>query len=160
MGFLGQENIVADSCLSVPEATLFHFGVMSSTMHNAWIRYTCGRLESRYRYSKDIVYNNFPWPDSPSESTVRGIEEAAQAVLDARAAHPGASLADLYDPLTMPPDLIKAHRKLDATVDSAYGRKGFANDAERVAFLFELYRTCTSLLPAPAAKGPRGRRPG
>ncbi|HQZ46716.1 MAG TPA: class I SAM-dependent DNA methyltransferase [Usitatibacteraceae bacterium] len=160
IGFLPPSTIASNLVFVVPAANRFHFGIMSSTMHNAWIRYTCGRLKSDFRYSKDIVYNNFPWPDSPSESTVRRIEEAAQAVLDARAAHPGASLADLYDPLTMPPDLIKAHRKLDATVDSAYGRKGFANDAERVAFLFELYRTCTSLLPAPAAKGPRGRRPG
>ncbi|MGP1680343.1 MAG: type IIL restriction-modification enzyme MmeI [Burkholderiales bacterium] len=85
-----------------------------------------------------VVYNNFPWPDVPSEIQQRKIEAAAQGVLDARAAFPGASLADLYDPLTMPPALVKAHHKLDAAVDAAYGKKNFRNDAERVAFLFEL----------------------
>jgi len=147
-----------DQVLLVPGADRCHFGVMSSTMHNAWIRYTCGRLESRYRYSKDIVYNNFPWPENPTDTQKQKIEAAAQAVLDARAAHPNASLADLYDPLTMPPNLVKAHQALDAAVDGAYGRKNFKNDAERVAFLFELYQKYTSLLPAVAAgKGTRKR---
>ncbi len=117
----------------------------------------CGRLESRYRYSKDIVYNNFPWPENPTEAQKQKIESAAQAVLDARAAHPSASLADLYDPLTMPPNLVKAHQALDAAVDAAYGRKGFRNDAERVAFLFELYQKYTSLLPATATPKSAGR---
>ena len=88
MAFFGQENIVADSCLSVGGATLFHFGVLSSTMHNAWVRYTCGRLESRYRYSKNIVYNNFPWPESPTDAQRAAIESAAQAVLDTRVSSP------------------------------------------------------------------------
>jgi hypothetical protein len=124
-------------------------------MHNAWIRYTCGRLESRYRYSAAIVYNNFPWPESPTDAQRAAIESAAQAVLDTRAQFPGATLADLYDPLTMPPALLKAHHRLDAAVDAAYGRKGFKTDAERVAFLFEQYRRITSLLPAEAAKPKR-----
>ena len=121
----------------------------------AWMRYTCGRLESRYSYSNTIVYNNFPWPENPTDARKQKIEAAAQAVLDARAAHPNASLADLYDPLTMPPNLVKAHQALDAAVDAAYGRKNFKSDAERVAFLFELYQKYTSLLPvlAPASKG-------
>jgi hypothetical protein len=148
MAFLGQANIVADSCLSVEAATRYHFGVLSSTMHNAWVRYTCGRLESRYRYSKDIVYNNFPWPDSPADKQRAAIEAAAQGVLDARAQFPQSSLADLYDPLTMPPALVAAHQALDAAVDAAYGRRSFRNDAERVAFLFERYQAITSLLPA------------
>lgn len=126
----------------------YHFGVLSSTMHNAWIRYTCGRLESRYRYSAGIVYNNFPWPESPSDKQRAAIEAAAQGVLDARAQFPQSSLADLYDPLTMPPALVKAHQVLDAAVDAAYGRRSFRNDAERVAFLFERYQAITSLLPA------------
>lgn len=129
-------------------------------MHNAWVRYTCGRLESRYRYSAAIVYNNYPWPDAPTDAQKARIEAAAQGVLDARAAHPGASLADLYDPLTMPPDLVKAHQVLDAAVDAAYlagtARKGFRSDAERVAFLFELYRKYTGLLPA--AGPPKAKR--
>ena len=124
-------------------------------MHNAWIRYTCGRLESRYRYSAAIVYNNFPWPESLTVAQKQKIEAAAQGVLDARAAHPNASLADLYDPLTMPPNLVKAHQTLDAAVDAAYGRKGFKNDAERVAFLFELYQKYTSLLPVGPANSRR-----
>ena len=127
-------------------------------MHNAWVRYTCGRLKATIRYSAGIVYNNFPWPENPTDAQKQKIEAAAQAVLDARAAHPNASLADLYDPLTMPPNLVKAHQKLDAAVDAAYGRKSFKNDAERVAFLFELYQKYTSLLPAaaPARKGASG----
>jgi len=105
-------------------------------------------------FAVDIVDNNLPWPERPTAAQKRKIESAAQAVLDARAAHPNASLADLYDPLTMPPNLVKAHQALDAAVDAAYGRKGFKNDAERVAFLFELYQKYTSLLPAavPARK--------
>ena len=113
----------------------------------AWVRYTCGRLESRYRYSAGIVYNNFPWPRDPSEKQIQAIEATAQGVLDARTKFPDASLADLYDPLTMPPELTKAHQALDRAVEAAYGRKSFANDAERVAFLFELYQQYTSLLP-------------
>ncbi len=123
-------------------------------MHNAWIRYTCGRLESRYRY-EPAVYNNFPWPEFSSDEQSKRIEESAQAVLDARAKFPGSSLADLYDPLTMPPVLVKAHQKLDAAVDAAYGKRTFKSDAERVAYLFELYQQYTSLLPSESAKTKR-----
>lgn len=132
-------------------------------MHNAWVRYTGGRLKSDFRYSAAIVYNNFPWPESPTEAQKTAIETAAQAVLDARAAFPGSTLADLYDPLTMPPALVKAHQRLDAAVDAAYqqgltAKRSFKTDAERVAFLFEQYQKLTSLLPAaPAAKRPRRR---
>lgn len=155
MGFLGQENIVADSCLSVPDATLFHFGVLNSNMHMAWVRYTCGRLKSDFRYSKDIVYNNYPWPRDPNEKQVQAIEAAAQGVLDAREQFPQSSLADLYDPLTMPPELTRAHQALDRVVDAAYGKKSFSSDAERVAFLFDLYQQYTSLLPATSSKPKR-----
>lgn len=135
-------------------------GVLNATMHMAWVRYTCGRLESRYRYSKDIVYNNFPWPRDPSEKQIRAVEDAAQGVLDARDKFPQSSLADLYDPLTMPPELTKAHQALDRAVDAAYGRKSFPGDAERVAFLFELYQQYTSLLPASTVKPRRRRKSG
>jgi hypothetical protein len=154
MGFVGREVAGNDQVLMVPDATMLHFGVLSSTLHNAWVRCTCGRLKSDYRHSKDIVHDNFPWPESPIGAQRAKIEAAAQGVLDARADSPDASLADLYDPLTMPPALLEAHQVLDAAVDAAYGRKGFKSDAERVAFLVELYRKCNSLLP-PATDKPR-----
>jgi len=171
MGYIDAGTLTSDSAHMATGISIFHFGILSSTMHNAWVRTTCGRLKSDYRYSKDIVYNNFPWPELPHSSESNqaaapvhkaqtAIETAAQAVLDARAqfqtgAQP-ASLADLYDPLTMPPALLKAHQKLDAAVDAAYalcgGKKSWKNDAERVAFLFELYQKYTSLLPAATKK--------
>lgn len=147
-GFLTEDDIVADSCLAVPNATLYDLGVLSSTMHMAWVRAVCGRLESRYRYSAGIVYNNFPWPHNPPAKQKRTIEAAAQAILEARAKYPESSLADLYDPLTMPPELVKAHRKLDAVVDSAYARRKFSGDSDRLAFLFELYQQINSPLVA------------
>ena len=111
-------------------------------------------------FAVDSVDNNVPWPERPTAAQNQKIETARRAVLDARAAHPNASLADLYDPLTMPPNLVKAHQALDAAVDAAYGRKGFKNDAERVAFLFELYQKYTSLLPAAAPARKSRKRTG
>ena len=108
IGFLPPEVIAGDSNLIIPSATRYHFGILTSNIHMAWIRTVCGRLKSDYRYSKDIVYNNFPWPDATDDQKT-AIEQLAQAVLDARANYPESSLADLYDPLTMPPDLLKAH---------------------------------------------------
>ena len=161
IGYVDPTTLSSNLVKIVPSVSLYHFGILTSTMHNAWVRYTCGRLESRYRYSKDIVYNNFPWPDAPAEAQQQKIEAAAQGVLDARAKFPDASLADLYDPLTMPPALVRAHHHLDAAVDAAYGKRNFRNDAERVAFLFDLYRKYTSLLPAsgkPAVKRKSARK--
>lgn len=155
-GFLPAEVVCGDSNLCIPDASLAIFGVISSRMHMAWVRYVCGRIKSDYRYTNQIVYNNFPWPRDPSEKQVAAVEQAAQAVLDARGQFPDATLADLYDPLAMPPELRRAHAALDRAVDAAYGKKGFAADAERVAFLFDLYRQSTSLLPAEKAK--RGRK--
>ena len=155
-GFFGPEVICGDANLCIPDANRYVFGVISSRMHMAWVRYVCGRIKSDYRYTNQIVYNNFPWPREPSEAQRQAVEQAAQAVLDARAKFPGASLADLYDPLAMPPELRRAHQDLDRAVDAAYGRRKFAADAERVAFLFDLYRQTTSLLPAaPAKRRPR-----
>lgn len=154
IGWEGSENIVADSCLCVPNTTLYHFGILTSTMHNVWIRNVAGRLKSDYRYSNKIVYNNFPWPEAPTEAQQSAVEQAAQGVLDARAAHPGASLADLYDPLTMPPDLVKAHAALDKAVDKCYRPQPFENDAKRVEFLFGLYEKYTAGVLA----GKQGRR--
>ena len=139
MGFFGKESVVSDTCMAIPNATLYHFGILESEMHMSWVRHVCGRLKSDYRYSKDIVYNNFPWPENPNEEKVKAIESAAQEVLDVRAKYTDSSLADLYDPLTMPADLVKAHQNLDRAVDAAYGKRTFNSSAERMEFLFGLY---------------------
>jgi hypothetical protein len=145
IGFLSAETICSNTNYLVPDATLYHFGILSSTMHNTWMRAVCGRLKSDYRYSGSFVYNNFPWPE-PTGNQRATIETAAQAVLDARAQFPCATLADLYDPLTMPPELVKAHQNLDRAVDAAYGKTSFKTEAERVAFLFERYQQLTAPL--------------
>jgi len=151
IGFIQPDWLSGDANLMVTGASLFHFGVLSSTMHNTWMRTVCGRLKSDYRYSAGIVYNNFPWPEA-SDKQRKVIEAAAQGVLDARAKFPDATLADLYDPLTMPPELTRAHQSLDKAVDAAYGRKKFASEAERVAFLFERYQALTAPLMKPEPK--------
>ena len=142
MAFLSKDNIVSDTCQSIPDATLYHFGILESLMHMTWVSYTCGRLKSDYRYSKDIVYNNFPWPEQVTDEQKGRIEECAQKVLDVRLQFPHSSLADLYDPNTMPPELVKAHDELDRVVDACYGRK-FTNKEERIEFLFEQYKKYT-----------------
>ncbi|MGI9175264.1 MAG: type IIL restriction-modification enzyme MmeI, partial [Rhodothermales bacterium] len=128
-------------------ATPYHFGVLSSAMHMAWMRQVAGRLESRYQYSIKIVYNDFPWP-GPTSKQKAAIEDAAQAVLDARQPYldGGATLADLYDPLAMPPALAKAHAALDRAVDRAYRPQKFTSETNRVAFLFERYKALTATL--------------
>lgn len=145
MGFLTPDTLCSNKLRLIPDATLFHFGVLTSVMHMAWTRVVCGRLKSDYQYSAKIVYNNFPWPECTEEQQEK-IAKLAQGVLDARAQYPDSSLADLYDPLTMPPELVAAHRKLDSAVEKAYGRK-FTDDAERVAFLFEKYSELTQPKP-------------
>jgi hypothetical protein len=157
IGYLKPEVIVSNLVYAISNATLYHFGILGSTMHNAWMRTTCGRLKSDYRYSNSIVYNNFPWPDEPTDKQRAVVEAAAQAVLDARAQFPQSSLADLYDPLTMPPALVKAHQALDRAVDACYRKAAFTNDAQRVEFLFERYQQLTSLLPSVSAKKKRSR---
>ncbi|MGE0876591.1 MAG: class I SAM-dependent DNA methyltransferase [Burkholderiales bacterium] len=165
MAFLPSTVVASNKLQMIVGATRFHFGVLNSTMHMAWVRAVTGRLESRLSYAPS-VYNNFPWPRDLDLKYRKQIEQAAQGVLDARSGFPNASLAELYDPLTMPPELARAHQVLDRAVDAAYlagrSRKGFASDAERVAFLFELYQEYTSLLPAetkPKRGGRRNRRP-
>ncbi|KEZ76133.1 DNA methyltransferase [Salinisphaera hydrothermalis] len=146
-------EIASTELFTIPDAKIFHFGIITSMMHAAWMRYTCGRLKSDFRYSAGLVYNNFPWPQDLSHNQCEAVEAAATVVLDARAQFPDATLADLYDPLTMPPALLKAHRKLDRAVDAAYARKKFSGDADRVAFLFEEYAKLTQLPEKrPAAK--------
>jgi hypothetical protein len=145
IGFFDSNTISTNANFMLPDAMLYHFGILNSTFHNAWTRAVCGRLESRYRYSNTIVYNNFVWPN-PTSAQIKAIETKAQAVLDARAVHTSSTLADLYNPLTMPPNLTKAHKELDRAVDSAYGYKGKKEDADRVAFLFALYQKLTAPL--------------
>jgi hypothetical protein len=157
MGFFTARYIAANSCHIIPNGTLYHFGILNSSMHMAWTRYVCGRLEMRYRYSKDIVYNNFPWPCEITETQKTNIESAAQSILDARKNHPDSTLADLYDPLAMPPDLVKAHNKLDKAVDKAYGRV-FDDDIERVAYLFELYQKLSGELFRDEKKRGKGKK--
>ncbi|MBO4439263.1 MAG: methylase [Spirochaetaceae bacterium] len=119
-------------------ASLFHFGVLTSNVHMAWMRAVCGRLKSDYSYSNTIVYNNFPWPNPTDEQKAK-IEETAQAILDARAKYPDSSLADLYDETLMPPDLRKAHQENDKAVMQAYGFNLKMTESECVAELFKLY---------------------
>jgi hypothetical protein len=144
IAFFTKDFIVNDSCIALPKATLFHFGFLTSQMHMTWVRYVCGRLKSDYRYSNSIIYNNFPWPEVPSEKQIKTVEEAAQKVLNTRTNFPGSSLADLYDPLTMPPELVKAHQALDKAVDLCYRPQPFPNETKRIEFLFELYDRYTA----------------
>jgi hypothetical protein len=123
---------------------LFHFGVLTSEMHMAWVRNICGRLKSDFRYSKDIVYNNFPWPQDLPKQKIQGVEKLAEQILKVRMRYPDSSLADLYDPLTMPTDLVRAHQDLDKFIDSCYRPLPFSSEAKRMEFLFELYEKYTA----------------
>ena len=146
IGFMPPKNICSDLVFIVSNATPFHFGVLSSTMHMAWMRQVCGRLESRYRYSVGLVYNNFPWPDSATDGQRLKVEDCARAVLAAREQFVGSTLADLYDPLTMPPALAKAHAALDRAVERCYRKDPFATDRQRVEYLFARYEQLTAPL--------------
>lgn len=141
IGYMNKEVIASNTVLIIPNAKLFHFGVLTSSMHMAWMRCIAGRLKSDYRYTGSIVYNNFPWPNL-SEKQKEDIGKAAKEVLSVRIMFPDSSLATLYDPDLTPPDLVKAHEKLDKLVEKTYG-KSFADDSERVSFLFEEYRIMT-----------------
>ena len=147
IGYLSSDVIVTNKIYTLQDATFYHLGVLSSAMHMAWMRYTAGRLKSDYSYSNSIVYNNFPWPEA-TEAQKEAVAAAAEAVLAARAPHlaGGATLADLYDPLAMPPALVAAHRALDAAVDRAYRRGAFADEAARVALLFDRYEALANPL--------------
>ena len=140
MGFISPEIIGNDSVQIIPNASLYHFGILTSNVHMAWMRAVCGRLEMRYRYSANIVYNNFPWP-APTADQQSRIEQTAQAILDARQLFPVASLADLYDMVTMPPELLQAHRENDRAVMAAYGFSTKMTESECVAALFKLYQS-------------------
>ncbi len=143
IGFIDDNVICTNKLQIVPNATLYHFGVMTSNVHMAWMRAVCGRLKSDYDYSKKIVYNNFPWP-SPTPDQKSRIEQTAQEILDARALYPDSSLADLYDPLTMPPELRAAHNRNNIAVMKAYGFPTSMSEADCVAALMKMYQSLTS----------------
>ena len=156
MAFLSPDTIASNQIRMLVGATRFHFGVLVSAMHVAWTRVVCGRLKSDYRY-EPAVYDNFPWPD-PSDKDRAAVEAAAEAVLDARAVYPDSALADLYDPLTMPAALVKAHAALDRAVDRCYRRETFGSDRERVEHLFALYEQLSAPLLPVEEKPKRKRR--
>lgn len=158
IGWLKPPTIPSNQILVVQNATLFSFAIITSRMHMAWLRNIGGRLKSDYRYSSGIVYNPFPWPEVTDDKAREKIRALAQAVLDARANHPDSTLADLYDPDVMPPDLRKAHRTLDEAVDRLYRKESFAGDRERVEHLFMLYEKLTAPVLAAAAPERKRRR--
>ena len=161
IAFLSKEVICSNKIQFVPEATLWHFGILTSTMHMAWMRQVCGRLKSDYSYSNTLVYNNFPWPEAAPEQ-IAAVERAAQVVLDARAMFlPPAgksTLADLYDPVAMPPALSKAHAELDRAVEKCYRKEPFTSDRERVEYLFALYEKLTAPFAISASAKPARRK--
>jgi hypothetical protein len=158
IAYLGPDVICGDKLRLVSEAKPYHFGILTSVMHMDWMRMVTGRLKSDYQYSVKMVYNNFPWP-KPLETQQKDITELSEKVLQARAEHlppkGKATLADLYDPLTMPADLFKAHQKLDAVVDKAYRKEPFKSARERVEFLFKLHSEITEPMYALAAQKPK-----
>ncbi|HPH30726.1 MAG TPA: N-6 DNA methylase [Chitinophagaceae bacterium] len=154
IGFLPETIICSNKLQIIPKASLYMFGVMQSLMHMTWTKQVCGRLESRISYSPSI-YNNFPWPENPTDKQKVAIEKAAQGVLDVRMQFPNSSLADLYDPNTMPPALVKAHLALDKAVDLCYRAQPFASETKRIEFLFELYDKYTSGLFVKEKKKPK-----
>ena len=145
-GFFDNTYIPNNSCSFVPDGTLYDFGILTSEMHMTWVKYTCGRIKSDYRYSNTIVYNNFPFPEHPDKNKIKKVGEKAQTVLDIREKYPDCSLAILYSPETMPPDLVKAHSELDRAADACYGKTSFKTERERIEFLFDLYDKYTSPL--------------
>ncbi|MBK5286184.1 MAG: class I SAM-dependent DNA methyltransferase [Bacteroidia bacterium] len=144
IAFLKPPIVCSDKLRLLTPSSLYHFGILSSTMHMAWVRVVSGRLKSDYQYSVLTVYNNYPWPETPTEKQKQTVEEKAQQVLDVRKQFPGSSLADLYDPLTMPPALVKAHNELDKAVDLCYRPQPFPSETKRIEFLFELYDRYTA----------------
>jgi hypothetical protein len=158
MAFLSPEVIASNLVYCMEGATPWHLGILSSVMHMAWVRAICGRLKSDYRYSNKLVYNNFPWPQDVEERHRQTVERAAQDVLDARVPFlppaGNSTLADLYDPLTMPATLVRAHTDLDRAVDRCYRAEAFRSKRERVEYLFGIYERRTSpLLPTPTRRG-------
>jgi type I restriction-modification system DNA methylase subunit len=146
IGFLKSHVIASNKLQLIPDATSYVFGVLTSEMHMTWVRYVCGRLKSDFDYSSTVVYNNYPFPETANDKQKQKVETAAQKVLDTRAKYPDSSLADLYDPLTMPPDLVKAHQALDKAVDLCYRPQPFVSELNRIEYLFSLYEALSEPL--------------
>ncbi len=144
IGFLTKEVIASDLARTIPDATLYLFGIVTSQMHMTWVKYVCGRLKSDFRYSNSLVYNNFPWPENVTGKQKGLVEKQAQLALDVRAQFGESSLAELYNSSTMPPELVKAHQALDKAVDLCYRPQPFTNETKRIEFLFEMYDKYTS----------------
>ena len=142
IGYMDKNVICGDANILMPNASIYHFGILESLIHMAWMRTVCGRIKSDYRYSNDIVYNNFLWP-TPTDAQKAKIEQTAQAILDARALYPDCSLADLYDELTMPVELRRAHQANDRAVMDAYGFPKDLPESDIVAALFKMYQKLT-----------------
>ncbi|TAG87214.1 MAG: hypothetical protein EAZ20_11045, partial [Bacteroidetes bacterium] len=139
MAFFEKDDIVNNTCLFIPDADLYLFGILSSAMHMAWVKRVCGRLKSDFRYSNEIVYNNFPFPENITPKQSQKVKEAAQKVLEARNLYLDTSLADMYHVSLMPVALVKAHQNLDKAVDECYDKKAFEDDEQRLFCLFTLY---------------------
>lgn len=144
IAFFDPDMIASNTVQLVPNANQYLFGMITSEMHMTWVRYTCGRLKSDFRYSNSIVYNNYPFPKTLTDAQKKKVEEAAQLVLETRAKYPGSTLADLYDPVTMPPDLVKAHQALNKAVDLCYRPQAFGSELARIEYLFGLYEQYTA----------------
>jgi hypothetical protein len=159
VAYLDKDVISSNKVYMLTSANRFNFGCLHSIMHMIWFRNVAGRLKSDFTYSSGIVYNNFPWPKDPTDKQKEKVETCAQAVLDTRERYPDSSLADLYDPLTMPPDLVKAHQQLDRAVDRCYRPQPFTSERNRIEYLFELYEQYTApLLAAESKKGKKSRK--
>ena len=155
IGFCPVDTIASGSSLVIGEADIFAFGLLSSAFHAAWMRYVGGRMKSDYQYSAGLVYNNYPWPPNPTPAKKAKVEELAQTVLDARALYPDSTLAQLYDPLLMPAELVQEHRRLDRAVERCYRPEPFNSDRERVEFLFTLCEQLTAPLLPPTTRSRR-----
>jgi hypothetical protein len=159
IGFMSSNVVSSNLVFVLPDADTWIFGILSSEMHMAWTRITCGKLKSDFRYSNKLVYNNYPWPPNPTEAQRLKVQEAARAVLDAREQFPGSTLADLYDPVSMPPKLAKAHEALDRAVDRCYRKEPFETDRQRVEYLFALYEQLAAPLVVEKKTRPKKPKP-
>ena len=159
VGYLDSETVVNNLLFMVPDTDLYTFGLIQSRLHMDWMRAVSGRLESRYRYSKDLSYNTFPWPDRSAlkPKQVQAVEEAAQAILKARESHVASTLAQMYDPNLMPADLRKAHNGLDRAVEALYGLKAGITEAQRLSRLLELYQELVPTLES-QTRAKKGRK--
>lgn len=144
MGFFDKNIIANNSCSVIANSEFYHFGILMSKMHMTWVNYVCGKLEGRFRYSNEIVYNNYPWPENPNRINFLKVKSKAQKVIEVRKEFDDSSIADLYDRLTMPSKLVRAHNELDKAADLCYGISSNSNERERIEFLFDLYETYRS----------------